>query len=390
MWKNRLGYIFITAGCMVLLFMYSSPFLLYSLILLLLFALMMGILLKREAGTLRAELKIDPAGLNGEEIYPVMTVNADRKVWVSGYAMVEVSICNLMFDTIEQRRFFMPVNGSRNYFELPVSTEKCGEVVVECKNVWIYDLFRLFRFRGKGFDEVRTVIFPKRVKLRLDVKKTTLGARQEEGIIQNRKGNDPSEMFDIREYVPGDDIRSIHWKLSSKTDSLILRESSDPSDYSVVVMPDFGLDQLTDPATGREINASVGIGASVCRQLLQKGIPFCMAFPTANGLKFVEVKTRRDYQRMLSQWLSIKIQKNSGAGLKYFVTEHMEQYFSKLIILATGVYDQQLGSLDGHMEVTVLNVSEKREDVLVSRNGTCESIEIPVENKEDTVYRITC
>ena len=62
--------------------------------------------------------------------------------------------------------------------------------------------------------------------IRVELDKNMTGASQEEGMIQNRKGNDPSEIFDIREYVPGDDIRSIHWKLSSKTDTLILKEAS--------------------------------------------------------------------------------------------------------------------------------------------------------------------
>ena len=35
---------------------------------------------------------------------------------------------------------------------------------------------------------------------------------------------DPSETQAIREYLPGDSIRSIHWKLSQKTDTLMVRE----------------------------------------------------------------------------------------------------------------------------------------------------------------------
>ena len=82
-------------------------------------------------------------------------------------------------------------------------------------------------------------------------------------MIQNRKGNDLSEIFDIREYVPGDDIRSIHWKLSSKTDTLILKEASDPSHYNVVILPDFGRKQLGETVSAREVNAAVGIGVAV-------------------------------------------------------------------------------------------------------------------------------
>lgn len=53
--------------------------------------------------------------------------------------------------------------------------------------------------------------------------------------MQNRKGSDASEMFDIRDYVPGDDIRTIHWKLSGKTDELIVRQASAPSHYNIAL-----------------------------------------------------------------------------------------------------------------------------------------------------------
>ena len=61
------------------------------------------------------------------------------------------------------------------------------------------------------------IVYPRKVNLQVELSQMTIGAPKSEGMMQNRKGNDLSEIFDIREYVPGDDIRSIHWKLSSKT-----------------------------------------------------------------------------------------------------------------------------------------------------------------------------
>ena len=58
-------------------------------------------------------------------------------------------------------------------------------------------------------------------------------------IYKVEKENDQSEMYDVREYIPGDDIRSVHWKLSSKVDQLLLRQASDPTHYHVVLLPDF-------------------------------------------------------------------------------------------------------------------------------------------------------
>ena len=58
----------------------------------------------------------------------------------------------------------------------------------------------------------------------------------------------------------------------------------------------------------------------------------------------------------------------------------MEKYFTRLLILSAGKDDQNLSLLDGKISITVLNAS---------RNGTCQIVEIPADNKKDT-YRIIC
>lgn len=310
MWKNRSGYILVMAVCAVLLFLYSEPFLLYT-------------------------------------------------VLTAGYALLEIKIHNQMFATEEQRRILLKLGRRQDNYEIPVEAGLCGEVRIDCENVWFYDMFKLFRCRGKRPEQIRTVIYPKDVNVNVEMNRNFVGVSQEEEMIQNRKGNDPSETFDIREYVPGDDVRSIHWELSSKTDTWILREASDPTHYQVVMMPDFGLDQLEKEESGDEINMAAALGDALCRQFVRKGISFCMAFPTGNGLKL-------------------------------FMTEHLEQCFTKLVILSTGQFEQNLGSLDGQISVTVLNVSSAHQEMNVSRNGTCEITGFPAVQESNTTYRIMC
>jgi len=43
-----------------------------------------------------------------------------------------------------------------------------------------------------------------------------------------QSGNDKSEVFDVREFREGDRMQSIHWKLSAKSEELLVREDSQP------------------------------------------------------------------------------------------------------------------------------------------------------------------
>ena len=390
MWKSRLGYILVMAGALVLLFFYSRPFLLYTLLLMVAVAVGVFVLLCYDAGNIRLQWQIRQAIHQGGTAMLRLKTSGSHSFLAAGYILLELDIHNEMFDTTEHRRLVLNLRGNNDFFELPVEADWCGEISIECAEVWICDIFKLFRRHGKKTDSVRTVIYPKELSVSIGTTGYFAGITQEEDMVQNRKGNDPSETFDIREYVPGDDVRSIHWKLSSKTDTLILREASDPMHYQVVLMPDFGLEQMKNGTTADEINTAIGIGDAVCRQLIRKGISFCMAIPTDHGLQVTEIRGESDYKKMRTRWMSLRVQSKCGNGLRLFMTEHMEHYFSRLLILSSGKYEENLGSLDGQISVTLLNVREESAEMKVSRNGTCEIVELPATQKINTTYRIMC
>lgn len=56
---------------------------------------------------------------------------------------------------------------------------------------------------------------------------------------QPKHGGGFSEVHELREYRPGDALRDIRWKLSAKTDQLIVREAQQPRPGTVVLSFDF-------------------------------------------------------------------------------------------------------------------------------------------------------
>lgn len=66
-----------------------------------------------------------------------------------------------------------------------------------------------------------------------------------------KPGGGFSEIHDLREYRPGDSLHEIHWKLSAKTDKLIVREAEEPDRGLIVLSFDF-------PAAGRSSTVRCG------------------------------------------------------------------------------------------------------------------------------------
>ena len=56
-----------------------------------------------------------------------------------------------------------------------------------------------------------------------------------ESYAPDRAGYDLSEVYQLREYRPGDSLRQMHWKLSGKLDRLVIREASLPVRRSVLL-----------------------------------------------------------------------------------------------------------------------------------------------------------
>ena len=85
-------------------------------------------------------------------------------------------------------------------------------------------------------------------------------------------GRDVSETFDVRPYVPGDDVRAVHWKLSAKNDDLVIRRFVKPINYSVVLLVEL------ETATPSALEACVCYAANFSRGLLDTGIMHTFAW----------------------------------------------------------------------------------------------------------------
>ena len=102
----------------------------------------------------------------------------------------------------------------------------CGVLCFRVKSFRVSDLLGLLVFRRPLPGESRILVLPDR--LSADPVGELAGRRQEGVRMLPRPGGGPGEDYDLRPYRPGDPLRSVHWKLSSKLDDLVVRETLEP------------------------------------------------------------------------------------------------------------------------------------------------------------------
>lgn len=113
-----------------------------------------------------------------------------------------------------------------------------GGYTIGVSDIYVYDLFRLFRLRldVKEFREI--FVMPRRLSLSARIGSEAVSEQTE--TVSRLAGSDNTEMTDIRDYQIGDSLRSIHWKLSSKTEELQVRQYARNSERQAMIFCDTG------------------------------------------------------------------------------------------------------------------------------------------------------
>ena len=97
-----------------------------------------------------------------------------------------------------------------------------GEYNIGISKIYVYDLFRMFRV---ALDiDVFTSVFVTPRRLILESESKSAASDVNTDSMRNINGIDRNELHEIRDYRNGDHMKSIHWKLSSKTQELMVKE----------------------------------------------------------------------------------------------------------------------------------------------------------------------
>ena len=150
----------------------------------------------------------------------------------------------------------------------------CGRIRFDVKQMKLYDCFGLigipYRCKRNGY----TTVQPDTFEMNLTLIPGQNSIEDSEIYSQERPGNDMTETFQIREYVPGDSPRQIHWKLTNKFDKLIVRDPALPITRNVLVF----WERSGQSGALDKIDAQAETIVSVGQALLEQSIQFTIGW----------------------------------------------------------------------------------------------------------------
>ena len=163
------------------------------------------------------------------------------------------------------------------------AVEHCGLILCTLQRPKVCDLLGLFTHRLPIPPPAQLLVCP----LPADISPPPPTDGQQEGRpLRPRPGGGPGEDYDLRAYRPGDPVRTIHWKLSSKRDELIVRETLEPCPVCLILALDlFGppeaLDRILDKLYGLSL------------QLIRQGRPHIVQWVSGGQIATRPVDSER-------------------------------------------------------------------------------------------------
>lgn len=130
---------------------------------------------------------------------------------------------------------FIPINYSMNGIYKYTITE-----------MTLGDMMGFISLSKKVNQSAEINVFPESEnEVKLDMTDISRGMTESEETL--KRGHDFSDVSDVREYIPGDKLMSIHWKLSAKRDILMVKDRVSMSDQQMVILVEMaGSDEEVD------------------------------------------------------------------------------------------------------------------------------------------------
>ncbi len=246
-------------------------------------------------GEVKCKLTKGEYGKQGEEVYFVLKLN-NPTWWVSLDVKLNVLVGNSFFGTSGDIKFSVPVYCKKGYeLEVPFIAHLPGLLNMELIDIKIKDIMGFVYLKKNINVSSEAVVIP-RVIMEENYDKNSFESGMLESEESSKRGNDFSDVQEIREYIPGDKLMSIHWKLSAKRDILMVKDRVSMSDRQLVVLPELCNQTVYD------LNIVLATTYSLIAKLIEDKLTVRLMYWSKNRYEYEDVRV--DYLSTLNEAFS--------------------------------------------------------------------------------------
>lgn len=281
---------------------------------------------------------------------------------------------------------------SKQKIKMNISSAHCGTVSVEIQKATFYDFFRLWSFTKKFNKKYSVTVIPEEKMIEASINLNSNVALEADTFSKHKSGDDPSEVFKIRDYQGGDKLNRIHWKLSTKQDSLLVKEYSLPVDYSIVILLELAMPNMSKESLDYT-DALVETVSCLSGFLIENETShmICWSDGTQDTYCEREIASKEDLYEVIGLILQASLCANPVSSLTAFQRSGRTDKCSQVIYVTDNFSDDAVSIFDNPKYMfnkTIAYINKSEEDVSFSQQSRMNVISVSPENIEESLYRI--
>ena len=277
----------------------------------------------------------------------------NRSIFPAPHVSVVFGCQNVVFASDNRAEVHCSAGARRtSVYEVPVSSRYCGRINIDIFSIRVYDWLGITSRKLRPHGDCYFYQYPDDSEV---VLQEFEGSRSSDSDVnyKHMKGNDVSEILQIRKYVVGDNIKQIHWKMSAKFDDIMVKEFDRPNDMSTMLAFDYA--SSNDKEENKKIIEAV---ATISKELQQSVTGHTVYRMDTEKTKVVhrDIFEYSEYDVMLQELLG-----TVAAGGEYSVVDHIIRHntverFAKVIYITSARDRARAGELEVQEKCLVIAV----------------------------------
>lgn len=238
--KTKIIYFFIITGTFLFAILYSDYFPLAIFIITLVLPIILNIIIRIIKNSISLDIKSIDVLQNKNDGIEVKILIKNKSIFPAVNGELKLCYYNKFSGNKEIEYINFPINSKETEsIDFKIKSKYCGKLIIEIQSLKIYDYltFSSVKKKLKKFKEV--IVLPQIYDINFSGNSININSLDGEIFSKDKAGDDPSEVFNVREYIEGDKIQRIHWKLSSKVDNVMIKEYSQPIVYDSIIIVEF-------------------------------------------------------------------------------------------------------------------------------------------------------
>lgn len=377
--------------CLIVLFFgfqFSNTFLLSLFFFLIFSAIVLKILINIDAKNICLDLKIEHNCVQNEESYFEVSLTSPKNLTAAGLIYFTFDITFDKYGEKRIRSLKIPASKEQGIIKVPFVSDNCSSVTIKCQSVELNDILGITKVKLKEPKPIIFTVFPKELPIRISSNEHLFFTADSDQIMQDKKGSDMSEIFELREYTPGDNVKSIHWKLSNKIDKPIVRVGHSSTNTKTLVFLDIGRENGGEKTEGVKLSNAVSLAFTISMQLLDMGIGHKFCSTDEHNISFYDINDFNDIIYAKKHILSSPLPRKNGIGISHLLSNYKYADFSKIIYVYSENYTQELLTLSLLTDVAALTISDKQDEIEVSMDNKCRFYSLPQSKLENETFNI--